>query len=119
VASDPKYAGKSMWGVEWKDKSVVDQYRLARNHPTNVAPPGDLQKKLDEAEAKVITLQKAVDDAKANHGDVVGAQNQLNAANAEVGQLYAQMKQVAGPAPKPKWLEKFDIVLPETVVGPQ
>jgi hypothetical protein len=107
------------WGVEWKDKTLVQQYRSSRGHAANVTPPADLQKELETAQAKVYQMQQALEQAKANHGDVFGAQNQLDAAYAALGKIQLQAKQAAGPAPKPKWLDKLEPVLPEGSVSTQ
>ncbi len=115
-----QHPDQAKWGVEWKDKNLVEQYRAARGRPANAQPPADLQKQLEAAEAKVAALQQALNAAKAApHGDVIGAQNQLNAAYADEGRIQTQMKQVSGPAPKPKWLDKFEPVLPEGTVTTQ
>ena len=78
----------------------------------------ELQKQLEDAKAKVAQLQKQLDDARNTHGDEYGIKKQLDAANADLGRITFQMGQIAGPAPKPKWLDKFQIEAPEPIAVP-
>src|SRR5207237_360101 len=105
-------------------KELVLQYRASRDRPAGAAPtptvpPQQLQQELDRAKAKVIQLQRAHEQAKTSGGDVVGAKNQLDAAYADMARIQMQMEQANAPAPKAKWLDKFDPVLPEGTVTTQ
>lgn len=110
------------WGIDWMPKELVQRYRESRDHTAGAAPAAPqekLQQELDQAKAAVIRMQKAYEQAKNSGGDVIGAKNQLEAAQANAFRIQMQMDQAGAPAPKPKWLDKFQPVLPEGTVTTQ
>jgi hypothetical protein len=114
-----QHDGKLKWGIEWLQPDLVRQYRSNRGKPANaIAAPEQLKKDVEAAEARVYTMRQAVDKARSSGGDVVGAQNQLDAAQANFGRLQLQLNQMGAPPRPPTWLTKFDPVVPEATTGP-
>lgn len=115
-----QHPGQLKWGTEWLQEDLVRAYRANRGKPANAvaAPPEQLKKDIEAAQAKVFQMQQAVNQAKSAGGDVVGAENQMNAALANLGRLQMQLQQAGAPPRAPVWLtqEKFAPVVPETVM---
>jgi hypothetical protein len=108
------------WGIEWKPREQVLSYRASRGRTGPAQTPQQLQAELDAAKARVLQLQQAVDQAKATPGsDVIGTQNQYRDALATLADVQMRMEAAAAPAPKPKWLEKFQPVVPEMMQAGQ
>jgi hypothetical protein len=115
------HQGQLKWGTEWLQADLVQQYRANRGKAPGAAaaaPPDQLKRDAEAAQAKVYQLTAAVNQAKQSGGDVVGAENQLNAALANLGRLQMQMAQAGAPPRAPVWLTKFEPVVPEGVVTP-
>jgi hypothetical protein len=117
-AANPN-AGKLKWGLDWLPAEEVRQLRLTRGVEDRggvlAAAAKEAETAFQRAKLAEAALQKAKDArAKGQPADLVGAQNQLDAANAVLAEAQKKV-QAAGAGlnfKKPRWLSEFAPVLP-------
>ena len=121
----PDVAGKLKWGVDWMPAEEVKQFRKARgltNRATGIAAAA---KEVELAAARRRSAETALriaTDAQKNNqpADVKGAQAQLDAANAALAKATKTLQE-AGAAMNykpPRWLTKFEPVIPQRLEIP-
>jgi len=118
-------AGKLKWGVDWLPADDVKNARLARgvaNPAAGVeAAATDLKLAMQREQTAKITLKNAeAARAKGAAGDVEGAKSQVAAANAAVvkAKQALDLASAAVNTKKPRWLTKFEPVIPQQAVAP-
>jgi hypothetical protein len=115
--------GKLKWGIEWLPAEDVQNYRNARNATS--PDVGAAAKEVQLAQARVKSAETALRNATAartrgDAADVAGAQSQLEAANTALvkAQKVLNDANAAVNVKKPRWLSKFDPVIPAQKVAP-
>ncbi|MEA2735863.1 MAG: hypothetical protein QOE14_2314, partial [Humisphaera sp.] len=117
-------AAKLKWGIDWMPADDVLRFRQARGVAAGTGV-GAAAKEVDLAAQRVRSAEQALKNANAARAlneaaDVQGAQNQLDAANAALVKAQKTLNDAnaALNLKKPRWLTKFEPVIPSAPAAP-
>jgi hypothetical protein len=118
MATALRKEGQLKWGVEWMDADKVKGFRVGR---AAVGTAGASQEgaltaaaqDLEKAKRQVVLAERSAKNSR----DPLGAQRTLDGAKANLAKAQQAFDTVskAQNYEKPKWLDKFDPVLPESM----